>query len=275
MDTRNCSPAPNIHSHTRYADGRDRPEAMLEAALRLGFHTLGFSEHGHADYDDCSMDPAQEPLYRAQIRALRQKYAGRIHVLLGIERDWWSRTDLSEYDFAIESVHYLRAGGETLCVDHTRAILEDGIRRLYGGDPYALCRAYFRTVCESIQGTGAQVLGHIELVMKFNEARDLFDDADPRYLAPALECAELAAQSGRLIEINTGAIARGYRTAPCPGEAMLRRAAECGGRVILTSDCHDARYLDCGFARAAALAKACGFRTAWEYRGDRQAEYPL
>ena len=94
-------------------------------------------------------------------------------------------------------MHDLRAGGEYLCVDHTRQILEDGVRRLFGGDPYALCRAYFRTVCESIQGTSAQVLGHIELVMKFNEARDLFDDADARYLGPALETAELAARSGR------------------------------------------------------------------------------
>ena len=76
------------------------------------------------------------------------------------------------------------------------------IRKYFGGDPYALCRAYFDTVCQSIQGTGADILGHIELVMKFNEARDLFDDADPRYLGPALECAELAARSGRLIEAD-------------------------------------------------------------------------
>ena len=130
-------------------------------------------------------------------------------------------------------------------------------------------------MCESIQGTGAQVLGHIELVMKFNEARDLFDDADPRFLKPALECAELAARSGKLIEINTGAIARGYRTQPYPGPAMLRRIRECGGRIILTSDCHDSDYLDCGFADAAALARACGFETAWEYRGATPVEYAL
>ena len=138
-----------------------------------------------------------------------------------------------------------------------------------------MCRDYFRTVCESIEGTGAQVLGHIELVMKFNEARDLFDDADPRYLGPALEAAELAARSGKLVEVNTGAIARGYRSEPCPGRAMLTRVREAGGRILLSSDCHDARLLDCGFDRAAALARACGFRTAWEYRGGEAAEYEL
>ena len=77
------------------------------------------------------------------------------------------------------------------------------------------------------------------------------------------------------IPFNTGAIGRGYRTQPYPSERMLRRVAEAGGRVILTSDCHNSDFLDCHFAEAAALAKACGFRTAWEYRGDRQIEYPI
>ena len=48
-----------------------------------------------------------------------------------------------------------------------------------------------------------------------------------------------------------------------------------GGRVILSSDCHDRGHLDCGFAGAAELARACGFRTAWEYHGAEPVEYPL
>ena len=54
-------PKSNIHSHTTYVDGRNTAEEMVQAALALGFHTLGFSEHGHVGYDDCSMTPEQEP----------------------------------------------------------------------------------------------------------------------------------------------------------------------------------------------------------------------
>ena len=275
MSSAKCFTRSNVHSHTSFVDGRDTAEEMTQAALALGFHTLGFSEHGHADYDDCSMAPEQESEYRAEIRRLRAKYAGQIHILLGYEHDWFSPVNVADYDYYIESVHYLPADGGYWSVDWTRPKLEAAIARHYGGDPYAMCRDYFRTVCESNEGTGAAILGHIELVMKFNEKRDLFDDADPRYLGPALECAELAARSGRLVEINTGAIARGYRTQPCPGPAMLRRVAECGGRILLTSDCHNRDFLDCGFAEAAGLARACGFRTAWEYRGAEAVEYPL
>lgn len=268
-------PKSNVHSHTNYVDGRDSAEDMVRAALALGFHTLGFSEHAHAEYDQCSMAPEQEPRYRAEILGLREKFAGQIEILLGYEHDWFAPNSALAYDYRIESVHYLPGGGGMWSVDWTRPKLEAAIAAHYGGDAWAMCRDYFRTVCESIQGTGAQILGHIELVMKFNEARDLFDDADPRYLKPALETAELAARSGKIVEVNTGAMGRGYRTQPYPGPAMLRRIAECGGRIMLSSDCHDARFLDCGFETAAAMAKACGFKTAWQYRGAALEEYPL
>jgi len=275
MNTAEYTTRSNVHSHTTFADGRDTAEEMAQAALALGFHTLGFSEHGPADYDDAAMPAEQIDDYRAEVLRLREKYAGRIHILLGLEHDWLSPAAPDGLDYAIESVHYVQKDGQLWSVDWTRKKQETAIRELYGGDPYALCRDYFRTVCESIEGTNADILGHIELVMKFNEARDLFDDANPRYLGPALACAELAAKSGRLIEVNTGAIARGYRTQPYPGAAMLRRAAECGGRIILTSDCHDRAFLDCHFAQAAGLARACGFKTAWEYRGSEAVEYKL
>lgn len=268
-------PKSNIHTHTRYVDGRDAPEDMVRAALALGFHTLGFSEHGVAAYDDCSMTPEQESAYRAEVLALREQYRGKLHILLGYEHDWFAPFGPSPYDYWIESVHYLKVPGGYAWVDKSRPLLEAAIREHFGGDPYAMCRAYFRTVCDSIEGTAAQVLGHIELVMKFNEARDLFDDADARYLGPALEAAELAARSGRLVEVNTGAIARGYRREPYPGRAMLARIRECGGRALLSSDCHDARFLGCSFAESAALLRACGFKTAWEYRGAEAVEYPI
>lgn len=265
----------NVHSHTTFSDGKNTAEEMVQAALALGFHTLGFSEHGPADYDSAAMPAERMGDYRAEILRLREKYAGRIHILLGLEHDWLSPAAPDNLDYAIESVHYVQKDGQLWCMDWTREKQEIAIREHYGGNPYALCRDYFRTVCESIVGTSADILGHIELIMKFNEARNLFDDADPRYLGPALECAELAAKSGRLVEVNTGAIARGYRTQPYPGAAMLRRVAECGGRIILTSDCHNRDHLDCAFAGAARLARACGFKTAWEYRGAEAVEYKL
>ena len=65
-----------------------------------------------------------------------------------------------------------------------------------------------------------------------------------------------------IFEINTGAISRGYRTAPYPGPALLRAIREMGGRICVTSDSHSADTVTCAFPQAAALARACGFREA-------------
>ena len=269
------TPKSNVHTHTTFSDGSNTAEEMVQAALRLGFHTLGFSDHGHAVYDRCGMSLEREAAYRAEVRRLQQTYGERIQILLGYEHDWLSPADFSEYEYAIESVHFVPVEGGVFCVDRSRSVLEDAIQRYYAGDPYRMCQAYFRTVCVSCEKTKADILGHIELVMKFNERRDLYDDEDPRYLSAALEAADCAADSGRLVEINTGAIARSYRTSPYPGRTMLKRLHERNARILLSSDCHDASYLDCGFENAAAIAKECGFRTAWMYRGLQVEEYLL
>ena len=263
-----------MHTHTVFSDGRDPAEAVVGAALRLGFHTLGFTDHGYAAYDDAAMPADAIPRYCAEIQRLREKYAGQIHLRLGIERDFLSGLDLSPYEYAIESVHYIRSGGDLLAVDMSRKAFVEGIRTHFGGDPYAFCREYFRTVSASCSSE-APILGHMDLVMKFNEARDLFDDTDPRYLKPALEAADAAADSGKLVEINTGAMARGYRTQPYPGPAMLRRLAQRRVPVLITSDCHDSALLDCGFADCAELARACGFKAVLDARGDGFVEIPL
>ena len=66
-------------------------------------------------------------------------------------------------------------------------------------------------------------------------------------------------KQGVALEINTGAVARGYRTTPYPGNALLRKLREFGGEIILNSDCHHAPQLCFGFDQAVELAQAAGF----------------
>ena len=38
----------NFHTHTCLCDGKDRPEDLVQEALRLGCPALGFSGHAYA-----------------------------------------------------------------------------------------------------------------------------------------------------------------------------------------------------------------------------------
>jgi histidinol-phosphatase (PHP family) len=56
-------------------------------------------------------------------------------------------------------------------------------------------------------------------------------------------------------EVNTGAIARGYRTTPYPMPFIIKEFQRRGFGVVLTSDCHNVAFLDCWFEEAAELLK--------------------
>ncbi len=255
-------PRSNVHTHTNFSDGRDSVEQMVQAALERGFVSLGFSDHGSLAIDAAAM--RSEAAYRDEVRRVRDRYAGQIEIALGYEHDSAAvGADLSHYDYIIESVHFLVKDGVHAPIDSSAAILQRAIDEMYGGDPYAMCRDYFDSVCRSITETKADIVGHIGLVTKFNEHGEMFDAADARFMAPALETIALAAEKDMLVEINTGAMSRGYRTVPYPAPELLAQLRALGGRITITSDCHRAEWIDFAFDPAIALAQASGFREAW------------
>ena len=250
------------HTHTTFCDGKDTAEAMVQEALRLGFVTLGFSGHGYAPHDPYSMPPETEAAFRQEILQLQQACAGQLEILLGQEHDALSPYADYPYDYLIESVHYVKAPDAFCPVDWSVQDLNAAVQAHFGGDIYAYCRAYFETCAKAYEHSPAQIAGHLDLVSKFNEDGALFDAADPRYLRPAMDAAACAVEHGLVLEVNTGAIARGYRTTPYPSEALLRHIRQLGGQVMINSDCHDLRQLTCHYKPSAELLRACGFAHA-------------
>ncbi|MBQ6595750.1 MAG: histidinol-phosphatase [Clostridia bacterium] len=266
----------NVHTHTSYSDGADPPREMVEEALARGFLSLGFSDHGWSPYDVCSMSREKEALYRSEIRALEREYAGRIEIALGYEHDATvPGAELGCYDYVIESVHFLERGGEYRSVDESPEKLEGILREWYGGDAGRMCGDYFRSVCQALSRPDIHIAGHIDLISKFTEAGALFDPLDAGYLRAAEEALEVAVSRDLLVEINTGAMSRGWRSQPYPSGALLKRCRALGGRIIVTSDCHRREWLDHGFDRAVRLAAACGFRERWTWLGGRFVPVPL
>ena len=259
----------NLHTHTVYADGKNTAEEMVLGAIRSGCAGLGFSEHSTfppVGYNDgYSLLPEEIAGYCAEVLALREKYRGRLEIFLGLEQDIDSPPVDQPFDYLIGSVHNLRAGGDKwLAVDSSAEGFLRHTKEYFGGDIFAMAEAYYQLEAEVADRTGCQIVGHFDLITKFNEGGRLFDEADPRYRNAALEA--LTALLGRdvIFEINTGAISRGYRTTPYPAPFLLKAIREKGGRVCITSDSHSAQTITCAFAEAAEFAMACGFQETWD-----------
>lgn len=249
------------HNHTVFCDGKSTPEEMVRKAIDLGFISLGFSGHGYSPYDPTGMPRKDEVKYREEIKRLQQIYGDRLEILLGVEHDSLMPYDPFPYDYMIESIHNLYKDRYTYSVDWDQPHLEESIR-IHGGDVYHYCKVYFETCAETYLSSPAQIAGHVDLVCKFNEKVPLFDENDPRYLAAAFEALDCALEKDMVIEVNTGAMARGYKTVPYPAPALLKRVKEKGGKVMVNSDCHDAKNLLFGYDVASELLLSCGFDSA-------------
>ncbi len=254
-------PLSNVHTHTVFSDGASTVDKTVRTAIQKGFTSLGFSDHG------TSHDPAgmgSEALYCSEVRRAQKKYTDQIEIALGVEHEAFTEeADLSLYDYVIESVHFLYNDSIYTPIDYSADVLQQAIERYYGGDAYAMCRDYFERVNSSMLHPKADIVGHIGLVSKFNETQPLFDQQNPRYLQYASQTIALAAEKNLLVEINSGAMSRGYRSAPYPDLEQLKLLLELGGRITITSDCHRAEWLDFGMEKSRELAKAAGFREAW------------
>lgn len=244
----------NLHTHTMYCDGRDAPEDMVRAALELGFTALGFSGHGYSVYDeDFCMSRENTVRYRQEVLRLREAYKDQIHIYLGVEMDYYGEKEDYPYDFVIGSVHSVEKDGHFLSVDNTEAIMADNVERYFGGDFRAYVESYYEIEADVLNRTEADIVGHFDLVTKFNEGNRYFDEEASWYKEAALQALRAmvsgAADSEKkpIFEINTGAMARGYRSRPYPADFLLAEIQRLGCPVILSSDCHDRGQLDYGF----------------------------
>ena len=235
----------DLHMHTTWSDGENTPEEMIREAIQLGLETVGISDHSSGD--PCGMTLEQSAGYRAEIAALKEKYAGQIRVLCGLERDFLT-DDFNEYDYTIGSVHWLpMPDGHRVSIDWMPEKLREGAEKYYSGDFYALAEAYYAAVARVVEVTKCDIIGHFDLVSKFIEVDPAFDMKHPRYIKAWQQAADELLKTGKPFEVNTGAMSRGYRSEPYPAKDIRDYIRAHGGKLIMSSDAHAKENITYGF----------------------------
>ena len=258
----------NLHSHTVYCDGTLTPEEMVRAAIEKGCGSFGLSGHSYAPFDTkhcMSLEDTRR--YLDDSVRLKEKYAGEIELFFGIEQDYYSEGPPAGYDFVIGSVHYLKIGDKFVTVDGGARSQKMVVDEYFGGDYYAMAEEYFAAVAD-IGITGADIVGHFDLVKKYCFDGNLFDETDPRYVAAAMDAMGEILKERNLFEVNTGAMFRLGKPDQYPSTVFLKELHKRGGEVILSSDSHDAESICWKFDEMAELLKACGFSHIKRLTGD-------
>ena len=249
----------DLHIHTVFSDGAHTMEEMVLAAIDKGFVSIGISDHSYTSFDlRYCIRPERFPAYHEELLRLKREYADRIEVYAGLEYDGWSELpDRDLYDYLIGDCHYIKIGDSYFSVDHAAAEQKAALDEWFGGDPLAYCRAYFETYVERTRIHRPDVLGHFDLPVKFG----LVDEDDPAYRRMAADAMLACLEVTPIVELNTGAIARGLRKKPYPDFCLLREILRHGGRVVLGSDAHRRENLGFWFADALELLREVGFRS--------------
>ena len=230
----------DLHMHTVFCDGKSTAEEMVLSAIEKGLDTVGIATHSYTDMDTLYCIKKDDiPRFQAEVNALKIKYADKIRVLCGVEQDYFSNCSIDGFDYAIGSVHYFLVDGKFYHVDHSEKFFLENVKNVFNGDFYSAVENYFSTFANVIEKTGADIIGHFDLINKFNEGDRLFSTKHPRYVNAYKKALKKLLKTGKPFEVNTGAISRGYRTEPYPSSDALNIIKQNGGTLILSSDAHN------------------------------------
>jgi histidinol-phosphatase (PHP family) len=151
-------------------------------------------------------------------------------------------------------------------------MLMDEANKYYGGNMAEMAEDYYRQLGGIVSKTGCDIIGHFDLITKFNEKLpvQIVGTSDPRYMTAWMDAVDrifeetaalrhsghpnrletlglLTAGDKPVFEINTGAMAKGYRTSPYPAPDQIRYIRNKGRILILSSDSHAAGTICSGF----------------------------
>ena len=263
----------NFHTHTKYCDGANTAEEMVLSAIEKGFDTLGFSGHGYTAHDHtyCMMETEK---YLAEVNSLKEKYKGKIEIYAGVEEDITHILDRSQYDYILGSSHYFLIDGKYYPVDSNPKTFEL-CYELFGKDTHKMAEQYYSTFCDYILKRKPDIVGHFDLITKFDENASPMFFGDKKYEEIAEKYLLAALKSDCIFEVNTGAISRGYKKYPYPQMEFLKEFKNCGFGAVITTDCHDKNFIDCHYNQSKELLLAAGFKTHFVLTDNGFAEQKI
>ena len=266
----------NLHVHSVYCDGKDTPEEMIAAAMAAGLDSLGFSIHS---YMSCSksgfLSLEKQAAYNAEIERLKAKYKDNFPVYRGVEFDIYADSPWDGYDYTIASVHYLHTHEGLVSFDTGLEKTLAYVEKYFESDGMKFAKAYYEALSTAADYGKFDIIGHFDLVTKNNELHHFIDTDTARYRSFVADAVSALRGKIPFFELNTGAIARGYRTSPYPAMDILKLLRESGFGATISSDCHDKQYVDFGYDLAAEFLREAGYNSKFIFNGKDFEEVAL
>jgi histidinol-phosphatase (PHP family) len=277
-------PWTNYHTHCRYCDGTGEPREYAEQAVQKGLRALGFSSHAPLPFTtDWTMRPELLDEYCEQIKSLKQEYREKIPLYLGLEIDY-IRGVIGPHsdhikslglDYTIGAVHFygMDLNGQWPAVDGSAEEFSLGLNGIFEGDIQRAVESHFSLIREMVLTQPPDILAHLDLIKKNNPGERYFSESDVWYQKTVNDTLDAVAESGVILEVNTGGLIRKRTSALYPSLWILDRCRDLKIPLVMNADAHNPKNITGHFSEAAALLRDKGFRelnvltnTGWESR---------
>lgn len=226
----------NLHTHTyrcNHAEGEDRE--YVEAAIKAGIKTLGFSDHCPQFfpvpdyYSYFRMRPELFEEYVKSIRELQREYKSDIQILLGLETEYYPKT----YDRFIEFVKpykldYMILGQHFVGNEYDKDSFYAPVKNL----DETLLERYVEQVCDGLRKGVFSYIAHPDII---------YYNGDPLYYREKMsELCVVAKDMHVPLEYNLLGLVnkKGY-----PKPEFWKLASEIGNEVVIGYDAHSPESL--------------------------------
>ncbi|WP_240415431.1 histidinol-phosphatase [Paenibacillus periandrae] len=259
----------DLHTHHhRCGHAIGTIEDYVKQAIEYGLQYIGISDHSPYFYSEedhlypkLAMAKSELVPYVEEVLRLKEKYEDKIHVLLGMESDFFNdhievyreQYLLHPFDYIIGSVHD---------VQNIDIFKKDRWNGLTAQEQFKVKKEYYDLIQKSAKSGMFQILGHIDAMKAYYPAFSAIEtDAIEKTL-------KVIAQEDIAIEINTSG-----KIKDCgewyPADDILERALFYNVKVTFGSDSHKPERISDEFELVQKRLKEIGY-TEWAYFVKKQ-----
>ena len=245
----------NYHTHTTGSDGMLKPEDLIKVAIKKGFDVLGITDHYHfpKGFRDLENESYSDEHYK-ELKRLKEKYKGKIKVLVNVEFDWledykkWVMKEAirRKYDYRFISVHFLKVEKAYLPLDYSEEVFQKMIKDK--GGIKKLVQDYYSTFRDAINTGCFDVVGHLDMIKIWNKNKKYFSGKEDWYKEEIQKTLRLIKKKNMKIDLNTAGLRK-----PCaeqyPSLDILKEAKKMKISFLVGTDAHKQEELEAGLER--------------------------
>jgi histidinol-phosphatase (PHP family) len=260
----------NFHSHTRFCDGSDHPEAYIVEAIKQGFQRYGFSSHAPIPLpNNFALTTESFPEYQKEILRLRMLYKDKIEIFLGIEADFISgiTNNFDDFrktfklDYIIGSVHVvINNEGKTWFIDGSKqSIYDEGLMHCFDNDIRRAIAGFYHQTNTMIESEHFEILGHLDKITMHNQNR-FFTTDQKWYQNLVFETIDLIKEKNVVVEVNTRGLYKKRSNDFFPETFILKHLFAKNIPVMISSDAHKPDEISLLHQEAKSLLKKIGYK---------------